>query len=978
VTAFPSFAQFFAAVHGVEPFPWQVALSDRVAESGWPEHIDVPTGMGKTSVVDVAVHALARDLADPATPRRTHTRIAIVVDRRLIVDATHGHVATLVNALDDPGEPGVKAVADALATVGERPLVAERMRGGLTWSSRWARTPAQPMVVVGTVDQIGSRMLFRGYGTSSNMSPIDAGLLGHDTLVLLDEAHLSQAFAETVTTLSSYQRTASSCPIADRHNVVVQMSATPSGGSDSLLSAADHAHEVASRRLGATKDAQLLVAQGVTKPTKAAADMGCVLAKVAIDSVEEFAGAAPTILVVANTVDAARMAFDVVHEQGIASALVVGRCRPLDREVQLGDWMHRMRAGRLRSDATEPFVLVATQTIEVGVDLDADMLVTEVAPLDALIQRFGRVDRLGEVGHTSSVIVAAPGRLHDDPPPYGSASASTWGWLTGLVPEVGTVTARHGVDNAVGAVVDFGSTAIRSLLDDPSTPSDLTSPSALPPVVGRSAIECWRRTSPIPVPDENIVPYLHGVGRGQHRVSLLWRADLPVDVDEDAHLDPLPQRHELVEVSLAAARRFLTAAVVPDDADVEGAAHEDDPIERTASVSVRAFVRRSSRWVRLASPGELRPNDVVVVDTSAGGHDEWSFCEPGADGAAAAVVDVADLTSEGGPTSLRLDRRVLSGLLGRALDDDEVKSLGLATTPDKTLEGERGLSGKERLDQAYSLLDSLLSSLDEQAGRFRREVERLFAALATADPSDLQLVDHPAAEAGGRCSIRLRSSALRVGGDDGNDSSLGADDVLLDEHLASVGERARHYGELIGFTPELVGALGLAGRMHDLGKADSRFQAILRGGPMWLAESFGPGAGELLAKSSGVVRRSGERLGTDNPWPRGYRHEAISLALSEATDDEFFDGVDRALVEHLLASHHGRARPMFPAVTSTPHAAEVSLDGCTFTANVADSHPAWGQPSRFSDVCERYGEWGLALLEATLRLADISISEEGR
>src|ERR1022692_141176 len=320
------FCEFFKEVHGYSPFPWQEALLERTLEQGWPELIDVPTGLGKTAVLDVAVFLSALG------SEHARRRVFLVVDRRLIVDQAHEEARKIQRALSD-AEPGTvcRLVRDRLAIRGDDPPVLDvtRMRGGGNWSWLWLERPDRHAVVTGTVDQIGSRLLFRGYGVGERLRPIDAALVGADSLIIVDEAHLSDAFLTTVRDV----RAADSSGIG-RPPVVVAMSASPDDTSHDAhrITPADEGHPIARRRLLASKSLHPVeVSASANGATAATADALAYWARL-------MGGPGKVTGVVANTVGMARTVFKRIQAEladPSCCVLLTGRVRPLDREYLL-------------------------------------------------------------------------------------------------------------------------------------------------------------------------------------------------------------------------------------------------------------------------------------------------------------------------------------------------------------------------------------------------------------------------------------------------------------------------------------------------------------------------------------------------------------------------------------------------------------------------------------------------------------------
>jgi CRISPR-associated endonuclease/helicase Cas3 len=204
-----------------------------------------------------------------------------------------------------------------------------------------------------------------------------------------------------------------------------------------------------------------------------------------------------------------------------------------------------------------------------------------------------------------------------------------------------------------------------------------------------------------------------------------------------------------------------------------------------------------------------------------------------------------------------------------------------------------------------------------------------------------------------------------------NTSSFVARPVSLRGHSMGVEALAREFGQRCGLNRQLVEDLALSGRLHDIGKADPRFQRWLYGG-----DEVGAVLGGLRAKSGMQSRALRERARAISGYPKGGRHELLSLAMIQREVDAL--GAHYAeLVLHLVGSHHGLCRPFLPYI----HDADdlVTEVDCDITERPlrASTSAATELMRLDSGVSERYwrllrefGWLGLPYLESILRLAD--------
>ena len=439
------------------PFSWQEEVLDHICEHGvWPERINAPTGSGKSSVVDI--HLFANALAAVGAAPRVPRRLCVTVGRRALVDSQADRANKILDRMgkalaNESDESDIlRRVAEALQSFqtrndgqGSGPFEVGHIRGELSNRTLPVTDISACAIIAATPDMYGSRALFRGYGSTKAARPRETALLAMDTVMVLDEAHMNRQLLHTTQRIAELQKREVNLGVPTLQ--VVETTATPSTeDSDSTTLGVDiealdspndeklrdrvYSHKelvlrpidkwdgkpgnraVVDAAVGAIKE--FLARRGAGEDSKKAHTVGCIVNHV------------QTAIVIKEA-----LVKNKVLEKEEEVQLLVGRMRPYDLKK-----LQKKHSKLFTTEGDKSVkVVVATQTLEVGIDVDFADLVTELAPASSLAQRFGRVNRLGHRTDSKVVVIepASGDLVKKDAPPYKAVDLSNaYAWLEAL------------------------------------------------------------------------------------------------------------------------------------------------------------------------------------------------------------------------------------------------------------------------------------------------------------------------------------------------------------------------------------------------------------------------------------------------------------------------------------------------------------------------------------------------------------------
>ncbi|MBU4248641.1 MAG: type I-U CRISPR-associated helicase/endonuclease Cas3 [Verrucomicrobia bacterium] len=852
-----SFEVLFEALTGHKPFPWQQALFREFVQERYPHSLDIPTGLGKTGVIAIWLIALVH--GQGKLPRR----LVYVVNRRTVVDQATDEAKKLRENVDKAGL--IQPLQELCALPCDKPLAISTLRGQFADNGEWIADPARPAIIIGTVDMVGSRLLFSGYGRGFKTRPLHAGFLGQDTLLVHDEAHLEPAFQKLIVTIEAEQQ--------QHHEFgrfhVMALTATSRASDDGTqfgLTDADRKNGEVKKRIKAKKAMQFHSVQ----------DENEIADKVAAIALKHKDSNQAILVFLRRLKDVKSVAGKLPKKQ---VQVLTGTMRGLERDklAKTDPIFARFMPPVPDMNVMKGTVyLVCTSAGEVGVNISADHMVCDLTPFDSMAQRFGRVNRYGEGDALIDVVYEAKPTEKKKDDGFDQRR-----WLTlNLLQKLKR-------DASPASLSDLPVAEQQAAF----TPSPVILPAT------DILFDAWALTTiREKLPARPLVaPYLHGLSEWEPpETHVAWREEVGVITGEllerykhEDLLDDYPLRpHELL--------RDTTFRVVERLDELVKRLGQSD-----ASVNIPAWVVDGDGTIEVCLLAKLVEGDRKTAIKKLNG--KTVLLPPAAGG---------------------LDNGMLSS---DSLFADDVAD---------EWRDEKGRQRRVRVWKDNPQFDEMTRGM------------RLIREIDTKPDAD---EDEEESEAPGRRYWLWYE--LPKGAD--NQSSVSAQaPVKWDDHTNQVENNVIRIAKALKLPPELLAAVKLAAQFHDLGKKRERWQRSI--GNLAPTDWYAKSGKDWKRRDLGKYRHEFGSL-------LDVLHGRNSLPPVEfaALSDEMKD-----LVLHLIAAHHGYARPHFPT--------EEMLDPERSAQYGAEQ--ACEIPRRFARLQHKYGRWGLAYLESLLRAADYAAS----
>ena len=475
-----------------------------------------------------------------------------------------------------------------------------RLMGGVE-AAEWESQPEREAVLVGTQDMLLSRALNRGYAMKPYHWPVAFGLINVDALWVVDEVQLMGPGRTTSVQLQEFRRTPQHLPRASLWMSATVGAALPACADEQRLDRS--APEWMRTPERGSRNATVMVLGNVDRRMMSNVLTGAKRVESPGATVED--GSLPErllsnasrgrfVLVMINRVKRAQELFRRVkalvdRRAGAPELLLVhSRFRPRERTAA----MDRLRA----TTPERGRIVISTQVLEAGVDLDADVLATELCPWPSLVQRLGRLNRRGERDGVLHILDLPIKELSDERQRKRSEREQE---KERMRSEAASPYAWSDIESARERVRRLGGDASISAIER----VDREEPYEVPvagPVLRRHHLDDLFDTDPdLSGGHLDVSRFVRG-DQMDLDVLVLWRKfgrDPPVDA-------PAPHPDELCKVPLASLRNL----------------GRDKP---GWLLGLQRSRRRSGAWreVRLGDPG-IRPGDTVMLEVAAGGYDD--------------------------------------------------------------------------------------------------------------------------------------------------------------------------------------------------------------------------------------------------------------------------------------------------------------------------------------------------------------------